>query len=94
MYKLKSGTKANRKSPESFWVPTEAEKDAINPGDYVKLMFKDSSGTERMWVLVVETGDEMKGTLANGPVFVDSVEFGEVVTFKRKHVIDILKEAA
>lgn len=41
---LKSGVKMNRKHPDTFWVPSDEEKAAVQPGTIVKLMFQQSDG--------------------------------------------------
>lgn len=89
-YKLKSGVKSNRKNPDTFWIPSAQEKAAVEPGDFVKLMFDSGHGVERMWVKVTaNNGDSLTGTLANEPFFIPGLSFGEPVSFKPKHIIDI-----
>lgn len=90
-WKLGSGVERNTKYPETFWIPSEEEKDSIIAGDLVKLMFEmKCSCAERMWVRVSEVGHpKMVGTLANQPVGIPRLDFGDTVKFKRDHIIDI-----
>ncbi|GAA2685867.1 DUF2314 domain-containing protein [Nonomuraea recticatena] len=90
-WNLGSGVKLNREHPDSFWIPSEEEKQAIAPGIRVKLMFRMKDGWgERMWVEV----DEIKkrhvtGRLINQPIGIPRLTHGDKIRFKREHVIDI-----
>ena len=101
IYKLKSGNKLNREHPSTFGIPSDTLKAEVEPGDYVKLIFASREhGVERMWVKVTsrpvatanrpaEAGDPYSGSLANDPFDIPGLQFGDPVTFKAKHIIDI-----
>ncbi|WP_284745079.1 DUF2314 domain-containing protein [Amycolatopsis sp. RTGN1] len=90
-WKLKSGVKLNRLHPQSFWIPEEEEKDAIEPGAVVKLMFDQSDGwSERMWVIVEKVGRrKLVGSLTNRPLAFPRLDVGSKIKFQREHIIDI-----
>jgi hypothetical protein len=55
-WKLGSGVERNATYPQSFWIPSEEEKDSIIEGDLVKLMFEMRDGFgERMWAVPIPT---------------------------------------
>lgn len=95
IYKLKSGVKLNRQHPTTFEIPSDVDKMRVEAGDFVKLIFDGGEyGTERMWVQVTapadEWGEPFTGTLANEPFCIPGLDHGDTVTFKAKHIIDIL----
>jgi hypothetical protein len=90
---LRSGIEQNRLYPESFWIPSPEEKDDVVPGDSVRIAFDvgwpDQWG-ERIWVEVKRVGRfRMVGILANQPVGIPKLDFGDRVKFRKKHIIDI-----
>lgn len=88
-WKLRSGVKMHRNHPDTFQIPSDEEKAAIQPGDFVKLMFDAGDhGTERMWVKVTSL-DPLAGTLANSPFGIPDLSFGDHITFAPKHIICI-----
>lgn len=91
-WKLGDGVKHNRLAPTTFWIPSGAEKDLIEPGDHVKLMFRQSDGwSERMWVVVDKIGRRrIIGYLNNEPLDFPRLYPGRKISFHRKHIIDIL----
>lgn len=84
------GVEVNRKHPDTFQIPTDEEKAAVKPGDYVKIGFNDHELeiTEHMWVHVTGEG---KGILNNDPVIVDMV-IGDEVTFEPRHILGIITD--
>ncbi len=88
---LESGVNCNRAYPETFWIPAEAHKDALEPGSVVKLMFEMKDGWgERMWVRVEAVNrTKIVGALLNQPVGIPRLQTGDTVKFTRDHVIDI-----
>jgi uncharacterized protein YegJ (DUF2314 family) len=97
---LESGVKRNREHPETFEIPDQEAKQAIEPGVFVKLMFDTSdlwgrrNWSERMWVEVVAIRKRrIVGVLRNDPHGIPRLAFGDQVRFKRDHVIDILWKA-
>lgn len=92
---LGSGIKWNQKHPETFDIPTEAEKAALTPGTSVKLMFNQSDDwTERMWVRVTKVGRfRIVGDLINEPFGgFPRLCPGSRIKFRSKHIIDITKD--
>ena len=76
-WELESGVVMNEQHPKTFWIPEEAVRRSLKPGDIVKLMFKyiypddDIIGGERMWVEITElNGPYFVGLLRNSPVMV------------------------
>jgi hypothetical protein len=88
---LRSGIKQSRLHPQTFWIPSEEDKDAVEPGSVVKLMFRQSDGWgERMWVIVEKVSRRsMIGSLANTPVEFPRLDFGSKIKFRREHIIGI-----
>ncbi len=57
-------------------------------GDYVKLMFIDPAGAESMWVSVTgNDGGRLAGTLANTPLGIAGLDFGDEVQFGPESII-------
>jgi TIR domain len=67
-WELESGMVMNEQHPASFWIPDEASRRSLKPGDTVKLLFRfmqpddDIIYGERMWVEIIEL---------NGPTMSD-----------------------
>jgi hypothetical protein len=92
--------------PKSFFIPLREDREALFPGDYVKLIFRSEvplqrgpwagATGERMWVRVRDVeahhqgGPRYVGTLANRPAYID-LEFGALIHFAPEHIIDIRK---
>lgn len=82
--------------PDAFPIPTRQERDALQPGDLVKLVFvldpPPASGpnAERMWV-EVRSVDEgaYDGWLTNAPTVIDHLDAGTFLTFSAEHVAGI-----
>lgn len=90
-WRLRSGVKSHEKYPDSFWIPSEEAKDAVEPGYLVKLAFDLRGGGERMWVKVQAVkGDRFVGTLHNIPAFIPRLFSGDEIKFRRDHIIDLL----
>ncbi len=87
--RLKSGVELNRSHPETFLIPSKEEKEEIQVGDHVKLMWQVRGlPGERMWVAVTSrAGDEFSGRLMNDPIFVYAT-FDERIRFTADHIID------
>jgi hypothetical protein len=92
---LGSGVERNREHPETFEIPEEEAKHAVEPGVVVKLLFEMNDGWgERMWVEVVAVKrHHIIGMLRNQPIGIPRLDPGDRVTFKRDHIIDIDWEA-
>lgn len=106
-YELRSGLAQHHRTPETFYMPREDERQTLNVGDIVKLIFiiavtadpedPDDDGTfgERMWVIVKgRIGPYYIGNLNNMPLTSgeqDNLTFEDEVIFLPEHVIDIQK---
>jgi Uncharacterized protein conserved in bacteria (DUF2314) len=93
---LDSGVKRNREHPDSFQIPGEEEKQAIEPGVFVKLMFDTTdlwgrrNWGERMWVKVIAIKKHhIVGELSNQPIGIPRLYPGDQVKFRPHHIIDI-----
>lgn len=89
---LDSGVKRHQDFPDSFWIPSDEEKEAIRPGDRVKLLFELRDGWgERMWVdvMAVRRG-HLVGTLFSQPAGIPRLCSGDLIRFKPEHVVDIV----
>lgn len=97
---LEDGEALHRDAPETFWIPDAERRDALQPGDLVKLVFRiavdndeEPEAVERMWVLVRgRVGEHYFGVLDNDPYAIEeNDEFwsGIELPFTARHVIDI-----
>jgi uncharacterized protein YegJ (DUF2314 family) len=92
-FKLINGEELQSKHPGTFEMPSMHERQALVPGQVVKLIFiatgKVSSPAERMWVKITHrTRDGYLGALANCPCVID-LRFGDIIAFKTEHITDI-----
>lgn len=97
-WSLDDGEARHRDAPETFWIPQRAAREALQPGDYAKLIFRialeqDEIAFERMWVIVRgRLGNTYFGRLDNEPTSIeenDDLWLGTEVPFRAEHVIDI-----
>jgi len=79
--------------------PLAEERDNLEPGTYVKLLFRfaaedaerQDNETERMWVLITDRDDEYYvGTLANDPHYDRVLKCDDIVHFHPLHIMEIL----
>jgi len=83
-------------APYTFFLPTDEELAAIQPGDEVKIIIRSIPparkwDAERMWVDVREaSGDILTGALDNHPSDIPQLSVGHLLQFPRSAVIDIL----
>ena len=98
IYSLMDGERQSELYPESFEIPEWRERASIKPRTFVKLGFEvENKATgrpsgERMWVKVLsqsKTTGRYTGTLANQPLFIGGLKFGNRVRFSARHIIDI-----
>jgi len=88
------GVAMNKAHPDTFEIPSDAEKAAITSENWVKVGFiapGPKANTERMWVKVTKmSGDDIEGVLDNDPVLVPHlITAGDVVKLKKIHVLAI-----
>lgn len=100
---LVDGVQRNRENPSTFDIPTEAERQAIQPKTWVKVGFEYEAGAqpsgmcrgERMWVEVtrstkLSTGVLYEGRLDNTPYGLP-LKLNDVFQFDDRHILDILQ---
>jgi len=87
--------------PETFEVPASAEASLVRIGHLLRLHFlltdpeavsdPESPGAERMWVEVCSLADDgvFRGHLTNRPIYIASLEPGDVIEFMWKHVAQV-----
>ena len=92
--------KRNREHPQGFQIPGEEEKQAIEPGVFVKLLFDTTdlwgrrNWGERMWVKVTAINKRhIVGMLDNDPIGIPRLYRGDQLKFKHHHIIDIIMGA-
>jgi len=91
---LADGEALHAEHPRSFFIPTRERREALQPGELIKLEFQygphaDGEGeghVERMWVEVTGAG---QGILRNGPFRLQGLELGDHVAYGLEHVISI-----
>ena len=94
-YTLDNGEEIAREAPRTFQIPSRERREAIAPGDIVKLIFRLETETEafveRMWVIVKERrgNGRFTGVLDNDPYCTEEIKSGLEVTFGAEHIIDI-----
>ena len=97
---LEDGEALHREAPETFWLPDRQQRESLQLGDLVKLIFRISVGNEeepvaveRMWVLVRgRIATQYLGVLDNDPYAIeenDELWSGVELPFAARHVIDI-----
>lgn len=87
--KLVNAQEMAKKYPETFEAPTQEDLNLVNVGDFVKLCFNDR---ERMWVQVTyRNGDKLKGTLANDPILIKDLKYGDLIDFKLENIYTLEK---
>ncbi|AJD41666.1 DUF2314 domain-containing protein [Rhizobium sp. SEMIA 4085] len=97
---LDDGEEYHRAAPDTFWIPDREAREALQPGDLAKLIFRISVddpeapvAVERMWVLVRERiPGGYFGILDNDPEAIDDNEefwSGIELPFAARHVINI-----
>lgn len=104
-YELRSGLAQHHRTPDTFYMPDESDRQTLKEEDFVKLLFSievekdpddpkdDGLFGERMWVKVTgRNGPYYTGVLNNVPITSDEQEnicIGDDVIFLPEHVIDI-----
>jgi hypothetical protein len=101
-WELDDGEPIAAAHPDTFWMPPQAERDALAPGQLVKLIFRilvaDDAGreevhVERMWVIVTgREGSLYTGELDNQPYCTDEMEPGMALCFEGRHVINVHRD--
>jgi hypothetical protein len=103
-WELESGEARHAEAPKTFWIPPRKERESLEVGTGVKLLFiietEDESGiercVERMWVIIkrrlpgiyIGVLDSEPATFEPEPEFLAK---GAEIVFKTEHIIDISK---
>lgn len=81
--------------PYTFYKPSDAILEKIEPGSCVKLIFEfsppssDGCSAERMWVRVTQREKESyQGTLENQPKFISDLNQNDLISFESKNIAD------
>ncbi|KLD63931.1 hypothetical protein [Dyella japonica] len=98
---IDDGEVAHAAAPETYSIPSLADRLSIGPGDLAKIRFyirvAEEDGQvfdhgERMWVQVTGRLDGWyRGELDNQPCCTDDIAPGLEVWFQARHVISILR---
>ena len=99
-YEVDNAESTHLEYPDSFWIPEKKLRESLKSGDLVKLVFRmqtikdsDDLSVERMWVKITKAGtDFYTGTLDNDPGGSVCLSYGQTVSFKPCHIIDIYDE--
>jgi hypothetical protein len=98
---LESSEERNAQSPETFSIPSRAERESLSPGDGAKLLFDIETreagqvvdrGIDRMWVIVKTKADGLYvGILDSDPGVAArlTLRTGTEVLFGPEHIIAI-----
>lgn len=96
-FRLGNGEQYHQQNPRTFFIPTRAERESVQPGDLVKLLFEvldpadDLPSAERMWVKVTAVdGGRLVGELDNEPAALQSIGPGSRIEFGPEHIISLM----
>ena len=88
----------HKSHPSEFQIPELSEREALRPGDKVKLVFlfwQNDKGepyvlSERMWVVIQRVVDsKYVGVLQSDPVSAGRVKVGDLIEFGPEHVASV-----
>ena len=91
-WRLDSGVRRNRETPDTFDIPSPAEIAMLRPGWTVKLLFqlRRDGWEERMWVEVAKIGRRgFVGYLSNTPAGMPRPQPGQRIRFRVHHIAGI-----
>ena len=95
LHGLEDVERTAEESPDTFFIPPDAERRSQRIGDSVRLHFvladpaEGEPRAERMWVTITESvgsGESYKGRLENQPAFIDNLMMGDEVSFEPRHI--------
>ncbi len=88
-WQIESAIVRSEHSPETFKIPSKKQRENVEPGYVVKLIFTSAGKGERMWVEVEgKAKNRYVGILKNSPIFVDAIK-GERVEFGPENICAI-----
>jgi hypothetical protein len=99
-WQLESAEARHTAHPTTFWIPSRLQREALQPGDGAKLLFRvealnvrTQAGLERMWVIVRRRAGELYvGVLDSTPAAEELaavLKRGDEIVFAPEHVADI-----
>ena len=92
MFKLIDAIEQNKKTPETFEIPSTFEIMSIHEGDFVQLCFIEKGlNPERIWVEVLGINNgRFTGKVDNVPFHLKTVRFCDTVFFESRHILKTL----
>lgn len=97
MFTLLNGIELNTAHPNTFFIPSDEEKNELVPGDFVKIgvSFDSTSiNTERFWLRVKTIStDGVKGIVDNDLVFTEmhGLDYQDEMSIKFENILSIMK---
>jgi hypothetical protein len=95
-WELGNAEDRNAENPRSFFIPSKAERDSLEVGSSVRLLFlvidppPGEPGGERMWLEVEGREDDRYiGALKNQPLAISDLAAGDLIAFGAEHVIAV-----
>jgi hypothetical protein len=96
-FRLGNGEVRHQQHPRTFFIPTRAEREAVKPGESVKLLLElvdpgdGRPAAERLWVRVTAAEDgRYVGELENPPAALTSIGRGSRIEFGPEHIIALV----
>jgi hypothetical protein len=97
-YMFIDGDERHAAHPNTWYIPTREERDAVRIGDFIQVGFEPifgPGGGERMWILVTAINPDgtYVGELNNEPVQdFHQLDLGDVVDgIEKRHIINIIR---
>jgi Uncharacterized protein conserved in bacteria (DUF2314) len=97
---LNPAIRYDEQHPDGHPISDDEVEEAVEPGMWVKLSFTTSdvrgrpNWGEGMWVEVVAVERRhLVGVLSNRPIGIPRLDLGDTVKFKRRHIIDVVRDA-
>lgn len=81
--------------PDTFFIPSAEEKACLQKNDTVKLIFRQNSAVERMWVTLTQEPTKtdtlllFEGVLDNVPFELKNLKLGDKIHFTEDNIIAI-----
>lgn len=98
-WNLEDVEKTSLLNPNTFFIPSQKERQKQKKGDLVRLHFvlkhppEDGPRAERMWVEITEKklfSQKYIGILTNQPIYIKSLHAGDKIEFEPKHIARII----
>ncbi len=96
-FRLGDAELLHQQNPRTFFIPSRAEREAVQPGDQARLLFEivdpapGGPTGERMWVQVVESeAGAYVGRLDAQPAVLRSIGPGSRIEFGPEHILTLM----